>query len=221
MRKTIVCLANSYKHGGRCVAGVCVDDGRWVRLRGKASDGALMPQEYRLHDGTEARVGDLLEVELHFAQPSEHHPEDWAMAPVPWRLLERPLATRRWTEVARQAATGGATIFRGYRDRVSAEELRRQPMTESLALVCPEKLWWWVREERGKRKCRALFYRNHVTYDFALTDPHWLARLDLMPTGIYENSTFVNAAEETWLALSLSEAFAGWHYKLVAGVVVR
>ena len=94
-------------------------------------------------------------------------------------------------------------------------------MNESLTLMQPEKLWWWVREERGKRKCRALFHHNHVTYDFALTDPHWLARLDLMPAGIYENGTFVDASRETWLALSLSEAFLGWHYKLVAGVVVR
>ena len=94
-------------------------------------------------------------------------------------------------------------------------------MAESLTLVCPEKLWWWVREDERKRKYRALFHRNHVTYDFALTDPKWIAGLDLMPTGIYENRKLVESKQETWLALSLSEAFMGWHYKLVAGVIVR
>lgn len=221
MRKTIVCLANSYKHGGRCVAGVCVEDGRWVRLRGQRADGALMPGEYSFEDGSEAQVGDVVEVELKRPEPSACHPEDWSTGPASWRLVQRPLDRKRWMEIVRRADGGGATILRGYRDRVSTGELRRQPMAESLTLVCPEKLWWWVREDERKRKYRALFHRNHVTYDFALTDPKWIAGLDLMPTGIYENRKLVESKQETWLALSLSEAFMGWHYKLVAGVIVR
>ena len=64
MRRTMVCQANSYKHGGRCVAGVCLEDGSWVRLRGKAADGALMPTEYCFDDGSEARVLDVFEAEI-------------------------------------------------------------------------------------------------------------------------------------------------------------
>ena len=56
---------------------------------------------------------------------------------------------------------------------------------------------------------------------FAVTDPPWLDQLNLLPAGIYPHSTFADPSTETWLTISLSEAFFGWHYKLVAGVIVR
>ena len=31
LSKNIVVLANSRKHGGHCVAGKCVDTGKWIR----------------------------------------------------------------------------------------------------------------------------------------------------------------------------------------------
>lgn len=219
MRKTFVCLANSYKHGGRCVAGLCVEDGRWIRLRGKALDGALQPNEYLLDDGSEVRLLDVVQVELRGAVPSACHPEDWQIAPVGWRLCQRPLAAATWRNLV-SAADSATTILRGYRDRMSSDEIRIKPLQASLALICPTELWWWIREERGKRKMRAIFRRHHVTYDFAITDPRWLERLDLMPAGIYPNATLADPNSEMWLTISLSEAFHGWHYKLVAAVVV-
>lgn len=38
---------------------------------------------------------------------------------------------------------------------------------------------------------------------------------------IYPHSTFAATGTETWLTISLSEAFHGFHYKLVAGVIIR
>ena len=225
MRRTIVCLANSYKHGGRCVAGVCVEDGSWVRLRGKAADGVLEAAEYSLTGvtdakGSEVRLLDVIEVELHYAQPSAAHPEDWVIAPGRWRLVERPASVERWGAMA-AAADKGATILRGYGDRVTVEEVREKALGASLVLVCTSEVSWWVREERGVRKNRALFRRNHVTYDFAVTDPRWIERLNLMPAGIYPTSMLADGAKEVWLTVSLSEEFRGWHYKLVAAVIVR
>jgi hypothetical protein len=220
LRRTVVCLANSYKHGGRCVAGICVDDGEWIRLRGQAANGALDAREYALDDGSEARLLDVVEVELHYALPSGCHPEDWQIAPAQWRLMERPANPGQLQKVA-ASADKTSTILRGYRDRIAADEIQAKPMLASLTLIVPTELWWWVREERGQRKYRATFRRHHVTYDFAVTDPRWLERLNLMPAGIYPHATFAGEAAETWLTISLSEAFYGWHYKLVAGVIVR
>ena len=87
MRKTIVCLANSYKHGRRCIAGIGIDDGQWIRPCGNAADGGLEPSEYVLDDGTEPRLLDVIQVELHFALPTDWHPEDWQIAPVRWPCL--------------------------------------------------------------------------------------------------------------------------------------
>jgi hypothetical protein len=216
LRTTIICLANSYKHGGRCIAGVSAEDGTWIRLRGKAPDGSLEPREYALDDGSEPRLLDAIEVELHYAQPSDSHPEDWQIAPVRWRLVERPV------DVGKLAGPeSSTTILRGYRDRMSVDEIKAKPLHASLALICPEELHWWIRDDRGRRRSRALFQRHHVTYDFAVTDPRWLDQLNLLPAGIYPDSTFAAAGSETWLTISLSEPYFGFHYKLVAGVIVR
>jgi hypothetical protein len=220
VRKTILCLANSYKHGGRCVAGVCLDDGTWIRLRGAATDGSLQPLEYSLDDCSEPRLLDVIEVELHYALPSDAHPEDWQIAPVRWRLLQRPATASQLQKIA-AAADIAPTILRDYCDRMPVEEIQTKPLQSSLVLVCPSEIHWWIREERGKRKFRALFRRHNVTYDLAVTDPRWLERLNLMPAGIYPHATFAEPDCDTWLTVSLSEAFHGWHYKLVAGVIVR
>jgi hypothetical protein len=219
LRKTIVCLANSYKHGGRCIAGIDLDSGQWIRLHGNSADGALCACEYMLDDGSEPRLLDVIEVELHYALPTESHPEDWQIAPKRWRLVERPANAARLQKLTAGGKT--TTIFGDHCDRIADWELKRNPLKSSLMLVCPSEIYWWVREERGKRKDRALFKRNDITYDFSVTDPHLRNQLDLLPTGIYPHSSFADGSTETWLTISLSEAFFGWHYKLVAGVIVR
>jgi hypothetical protein len=149
MRRTIVCLANSYKHGGRCVAGICVEDGRWIRLRNAtAGGGALAPCEYKLECGDgEVRLLDVFEAELHYAMPSDCHPEDWVIAPVRWRLVERPCSEETWKQVIAVEDTA-SSLLGGYRDRFPADELHNRPVKASLALIAPDDLWWWVREIR-------------------------------------------------------------------------
>jgi hypothetical protein len=220
LRRTIVCLANSYKHQGRCIAGICLEDGSWIRPRGKADDGALQPWEYVLDDGSEPRLLDIIEIELHFHLPTAYHPEDWRIVPSRWRLLERPAHVARWKSVLEMSDKRN-TILGGYRDRIAVTEFKDKPVTSSLSLICPSEIYWWVREDRGKRKTRALFHHNHVTYDFALTDPKWMEHLNLLPVGIYPHASFTKRTDKTWLTISLSEDFYGWHYKLVAGVIVE
>jgi hypothetical protein len=224
MRRTIVCLANSYKHGGRCVAGICVEDGRWIRLRSKGGDGSLMPPDYTLAEGKgEVRLLDVFEVELHYAMPSNCHPEDWVASPAWWRLVERPCSAKSWRRMTDGVERRGP-LLGGYGDRVWASLFAKRPATASLELVCPTDIWWWVREERGKVKYRALFRRDNITYDLAVTDPRWLEQMQLMPLGIYPHRLLAPDAQQTWLAVSLSEAFSpggggAAHFKIVAGVI--
>jgi hypothetical protein len=117
-------------------------------------------------------------------------------------------------------------LLGGYGDRVWASFFKKRPATASLTLVSPTEIWWWVREDRGKLKYRALFRRDNITYDFAVTDPRWLEQLQLLPVGIHPHRLLAPKAEETWLVVSLSEAFSfsaggAAHFKIVAGVIVR
>jgi hypothetical protein len=220
LRKKIVCLANSYKHGGRCIAGIDIDDGQWIRLHGNSTDGALCACEYTLDDGSEPRLLDVIQIELSYAIRSTSHPEDWQIAPTRWHLVERMATERQWVGLT-NAKLKSKGILRDHRDRIAAWELKYKPLKSSLCLIRPDEIYWWIREDKGKRKCRALFHHNYVTYDFALTDPLWIEQLKLLPDGIYPHSDIVESNDETWLTISLSEAYFGFHYKLVAGVIVR
>jgi len=172
----------------------------------------------------ELRLLDVFEAELHYAMPSNCHPEDWVAMPG-WRLVERPCPLKSWSRVTEHVEKSG-TLLGGYSDRVWASVFLKRPASASLALVSPTETWWWVREERGKVKHRALFRRNNVTYDLAVTDPRWLEQMKLLPVGIHPHRLLAPDANETWLTVSLSEAFSpgsggAAHFRIVAGVILR
>jgi hypothetical protein len=75
----IICLANSRKHGGHCVAGLRLDGGGWLRPVGVAADGVLWPDDYTLTNGSEARTLDVIRVGLRTPRPAIHQPENWVI----------------------------------------------------------------------------------------------------------------------------------------------
>jgi hypothetical protein len=114
-------------------------------------------------------------------------------------------------------------VLQGFGDRVAAHSVEETPIARSLELIEPEDLWWWIREENGKRKNRAIFRFSHISrirYDLAVTDPAWLNLMRNLPAGIYPHALLCGGKPaKTFLTVSLSEPFEGFHYKLVAGVV--
>jgi hypothetical protein len=218
----ILCLANSYKHGNRCVAGISLDTKQWVRLIGRQVPGCLTLRETSYPDGREAALLDVFEAELGYSCGSNCHPEDVLVSDKPWRLLYR-FDEPRYAMHFSDFISKRPSVLQGYSDTVSAERVIEVPRERSLELIQPEDLWWWIREERGKRKNRAFFRVSHtsrVRYDLAVTDPIWLEKLRSLPLGIYPHAHFFDGkSPKTFLTLSLSEPFEGFHYKLVAGVV--
>ena len=114
-------------------------------------------------------------------------------------------------------------MLNGNGDRICVRHFEKDAAEASLELVQPQDVWWWIREENGKRRNRALFrlgHANRVRYDLAVTDPVWLAQLNLLTAGIYPHSLFFkDKLPGTLFTVSLSEPYEGFHYKLVAGVV--
>jgi hypothetical protein len=218
----IVCLANSYKHDHRCVAGISLDSKKWVRLVGQTIPGCLTVKETCYPDGRETALLDVFEAELGEKCGSNCHPEDVFVTAKPW-LPVRRFDTPSDAQFLAAYINKEPVVLQGYCDRVLASRFEQTPAQCSLGLVRPEDLWWWIREENGKRRNRAVFRLGkvgRVRYDLAVTDPKWLDLLNLLPAGIHPHALLSGGKpSNTLLIVSLSEPFEGFHYKLVAGVV--
>lgn len=219
----IVCLANSYKHDNRCVAGISLVTATWVRLIGRNVPGCLTRSEARCLRRKEISLLDAFEVELEANCATNYHPEDALIAGTPWRWI------RRFDEPAdfeflKRAVNSEPVVLQGYCDRIDVKKFQETAARVSLSLIEPDDLWWWIREESGKRKYRANFRLGHegrIRYDLPVTDPAWLDQLNLLPAGIHPHALLcANRRTRTFLTASLSEPFEGFHYKLIAGVIV-
>jgi hypothetical protein len=218
----IVCLANSYKHDHRCVAGISVETKQWVRLVGHQVPGCITRKEASYPDGKEAALLDVFEAELGEKCGSNAHPEDVFITGKTWQSARR-FDTPADAQFLAGYVNKEPVVLQGYCDRVQTSRFEKTPAQCSLGLVHPEDLWWWIREESSKRRNRAVFrlgQAGRVRYDLAVTDPKWLDLLNLMPAGIYPHALLCGGKQpKTYLCISLSEPFEGFHYKLVAGVV--
>jgi hypothetical protein len=218
----VLCLANSYKHENRCVAGISLITKKWLRLVGRKVPGCLTQSEACYEDRKEAALLDVFEVELDKECGSNCHPEDVYVTGKPFRLLGR-VGDQYEISTLLPHVSKRPSVLQGYGDRVSARRVEESPRERSLEIIRPEDLWWWIRDESGKRKNRAVFrFGTHARtrYDLAVTDPIWLEKMRSLPSGIYPHAYFFQGkAPKTMLTMSLSEPFERFHYKLVAGVV--
>ena len=61
----IICLANSWKHGERCIAGINPDTGKWIRpVCDEFPDDGRVPEHIRLINGEEPSILDILEIPI-------------------------------------------------------------------------------------------------------------------------------------------------------------
>ena len=79
---TFVCLANSRKHNGRCLAGKALFNGtysKWIRPVTEHPSEELQWPEHCLQSGEDASILDLLEIELLQPKGKQHQQENWLM----------------------------------------------------------------------------------------------------------------------------------------------
>jgi len=219
--KTIVCLANSRKESGRCIAGREWFAGRygpWIRPVSVRDTRELSEEERRYEDGSDPRVLDIVSVEMtdrqeHRYQRENHVIDDgyyWTrQGTVSWGDLEEAVE-----QVGGPLWRNGESSSHGLNDRVSLLFLGAQ--RQSLYLVRPHGLTIIVGHETGpqgsRRRVRAEFSLGDDTYRLAVTDPiaerRYLSRFD-----------GTTPVDQALLCVSLGDAYHGYAYKLVASVI--
>lgn len=78
MRRSVVILTKSAKHGGYCVAGLDVDTGQWLRLvsADRQRKGALTDDDMRYRNGDIADCLDVVSLNTLGEEPSRYQPEN-------------------------------------------------------------------------------------------------------------------------------------------------
>lgn len=96
--KTLLCLANSRKTTGRCIAGRELVNGRlgdWIRPVSGRENGELSEEERQFEDGRDPRVLDVIQVPMLEARPHAFQVENHLIDPDYYWALER---TATWAE---------------------------------------------------------------------------------------------------------------------------
>ena len=219
----IICLANSRKLRGRCVAGLRTDGGGWIRPVAPSDDGTLFGQHYSLDNGSEAQILDLIRIEVSKAEPQAHQPENCVIGNSQWTLLARPASPQHIKLITRSIESGPA-LFGDYRDRMDFYCLCKTPATRSLCVVQPQDLKWRITKSiRGYRQTRAIFRLTDRLYDLSFTGPIWETRLSRLAYGIHDlESADCPDSARLLFTISLGEPLPSDKqcYKLVAGVIL-
>ena len=219
----IICLANSRKRQGRCLAGLRTDGGGWVRLIGGGDGGALSAAEYRLPDGSEPKLLDVLQIGCAGTKPECHQPENQRIDRTRWQLSARPASLSVQT-LLQTSQTKGPLLLGNFGDKRDYGQIILKPADASLVLIAPDDLLWQIKtSQRGNRQTKAEFRLTRTPYCLSVTDPVWAQRLAHLPVGVYSREAAgITASDRVLFTISLSEPFE-WNnhcYKLVAGVIV-
>jgi len=216
----IICLANSRKPSGRCIAGLRTKGEGWIRPVTK--DGALSRRHYVLENNTDPMLLDILRIHLQTPVPKPYQPENWLVGAKPWSLIQRP-AEDKYSYLLNQYINVGPELFGDTSDRIKVEEFTITPAKASLTLIFPINVRWQITTSyTGNRQTRAWFLLNGVHYDLVVTDPLWEDKLKPFTHGIYSSEQIGLKKEQRVLfTISLGGPLRGEIcFKLVAAVII-
>lgn len=221
--KRIVCLANSRKLSGRCIAG--------KELRGEQPVGWLRPVSIREHeevseyerqysDGSDPQVLDIIKVPLLEARPRGYQQENWLLDPgQDWEKVGRA----EWTDLARLADPleplwiDGIHTYNGLNDKVPLSQAGE--IWSSLRLLRVKTITLSVFKPgeafgNSKRRVQGHFRHGEKEYRLWVTDPRYERAYQAKPDGEYKLG-------ESFLTVSLGEPHNEACYKLIAAIIER
>ena len=218
MEKKFICMGNSYKNGGRCLAGIEIEqngssvsvvrnsDGtpKWIRPVMSNGDHGL-PE----HLVGSFSVLDIIQVNVSSNSPVGSHSENVLFSSI--RKVGRLGLDEK--NLVPLCDNSHSVIFFNRGKAVPGEVFENGDY--SLMFIKPENPMIQVQyDDYGHEKYRIQFSYKGNLYDFPLTDPEYINLLQngTRPSGL-------RATGDLYFTLSLGVCFNDWHYKLVAGVI--
>lgn len=219
----IVCLANSRKMSGRCIAGKAWERGRagaWIRPVSARESHEISERDRGYEDGSGPQLLDIIDIPCKSPAPQQHQSENhliddgyyWAK-----------VGSVTWADAARMVDSPASLWNPGFSSGTGSHD--RVPINEpilgsgSLTLIRADEVSVQVVRVGlaggdAKRTVRAKFGYHGIDYDLRVTDPQVERTFLRQGEGSY-------AVGEALLCVSLGEPFSGHYYKLVAAMLTR
>ncbi len=216
---TLVCLADSRKKGGHCIAGKIVEGrnkGKWVRPISNIEECALTDRDISYKNGKPPNLLDIITLQLKECTPKNHHQENCVIDETIYWKKEGELRFSELEDLCDDVPDLWVNEFHsvhGHNDKIPTTIVHERIKT-SLMLIKPRRVEYSVDMEYSKRKVRAIFTYNNCSYAITVTDKltekYYLGK---------KEGTYKNRSDKLFFCVSLGEDYHGYCYKLIAGIL--
>ena len=223
--RTIVCLANSRKPGGRCVAGKLYDQGKfgaWLRPVSVRDGEELSEQERQISKGIEPALLDILEFTISQHKPSGHQTENFSInSQNKFKVVGRATIEHLMKVIDYPKSLwglGSRSKTFGKNDLVLPHRI--SGILNSLYLINPQSFAIQVVRGTHSLQIRGNFSYLGAEYNLRVTDP--ITEQEFIPKGIGEykikDVLLTNSLAEKLFTVPNNPSSSGY-YKLIAGVI--
>lgn len=216
MKKLLVCLANSRKIGGRCLAGIEVQQGGddfdvvreggepvWIRPVSASQHGELATYTVQAFN-----LLDVLEVECTAPAPVGAQVENWRFESSSLKKVGEFPNDVAHLDLLLSSDRGG--LFGNHGKAVHSDHIGE--VDHSLLFIRAHEPTSHVQKNaKGNDQIRMHFVSNWMQYDLAVTDPVAEKLLPVTPE-------LLTAADAVYVTLSLGLEYQSFYSKLIAGV---
>lgn len=175
----IICLANSWKRGDRCIAGINSLTSQWIRPVSSLPDGRISP-EMRLIGGTEPALLDILEIPLDKTGPDfGFENENIFILPGAWQRVRQVLPA-----YLNKYCSDGEQILHNTERYVTVSFLQSLPVTQRRTLQLVKVVEFSARSigqrfKGGEKWQGSLVTTTGQRLTATMTDPVFVRRLEL------------------------------------------
>ncbi len=221
--KRIVCLANSRKLSGRCIAGKVVVDRSfkgWIRPVSSREFEEVSEYERQYRDGQDPQVMDVIDIPFIGPKPKEYQQENWLLDPEYYWSRKGKV---NWDDLGKLADPisplwiDNYSTYSGCNDKIPVDLVSGIDSSLRLLHVNSIELSTFAPGAtfgNSKRRLQGRFMYSGQEYRLWVTDPRYERGYLSKQDGDYKLG-------ECFLTVSLGEPYEGAVYKLIAAILER
>lgn len=215
----IVCLANSRKISGRCIAGKIIESKKWIRPVSNRDGEEISEEERRYKNGQMPKLRDIISIPIKEHRPKFFQNENYLIDDAYyWGKTDVFNGNLKdYLDYPQYLWGTDSSSNQGENDRIPEENCSNY--NDSLYLIKPQTLKIIVQVEYPgyeyeKRKVRAEFKYNDTIYIFPVTDP--VIEQKYLSGG---DGDFILHTENIYLCVSVGLPYNDFCYKFLASII--